>query len=109
MLVEPNRAPIVIKIMLACWTSPFPSDEVGESVWHSRAGQQTRAYLTREGLICSDNRATPRGEAWISAFCNIPLPVLASGLEYTGPADGAVSPGGQSDESCALMDPKTAR
>jgi hypothetical protein len=83
MLVEPYRAPIVLKIMLACWTSPTPMDEVGEAVWNSRAGQQTRGYLMHEGLVSDDYFVTPRGEAWISAFCNVPLPIAPGGVEYT--------------------------
>lgn len=92
MLTEPHRAPIVLKIMLACYTAPFPIEEIGEQCWHSRAGQQTRAYLMREGLVNNEWRATPRGIAWISAFCNIPLPYAVYPVEYTGVADDAVSP-----------------
>jgi hypothetical protein len=68
--------PITINFMLACWTSPVPEKVLREATWNSEAGQRTRQWLTDNGLIGGDNRATERGKAWVlESICAAPLPV----------------------------------
>ena len=67
--------PITIKFMLACYCSPEPAEHVGLEQWISPAGVEVRYWLGAQGLIDDNNRATERGEAWVRAICETPLPI----------------------------------
>ena len=67
-------APITIKFMLACYTTPEPGEHVGQEHWNSSAGLDARRWLADNGLIDGNDRATPRGEAWVKFICATPLP-----------------------------------
>lgn len=67
-------SPFAIKIMLACYYSPDPAQELGIQQWSSSAGVAVRDWLRDSGLIGDDNRATDRGKAWVKFICATPLP-----------------------------------
>lgn len=69
------RAPITIKIMLACYVGPDAEREVGIDVWNSEAGRESRFWLEQNGLIDKNERATEKGRAWVDFIVNTPLPV----------------------------------
>ncbi len=67
-------APIHIKFMIACYTSPEPMAQLSERHWNSTAGVNVREWLLQQGLIDEHNKATERGEAWVEFICKTPLP-----------------------------------
>jgi hypothetical protein len=67
------RSPFLIRMMLSCYYSPTPQEEMGDS-WLTPAGQQCLEWLRSEALIDDDNKATGRGMAWVDYICNTPLP-----------------------------------
>ena len=72
---EITRSPMLIRIMLACYYSPDPEDEIGLGSWTSEVGQDVRTWLAENGLIDDYNRATDRGKAWVDFICQTPLPI----------------------------------
>jgi hypothetical protein len=74
-----TRAPITIKFMLVCYTSPLPAEEIGENEWNSPAGREATEWLFEKGLVEGSSRnslrATEKGEAWVKFICETPLPV----------------------------------
>lgn len=67
-------APSTINLMLACYYSPDPKEEIGPS-WSSESGKISRAWLQNEGLIDGNNEATERGKAWVEYICHTPVPI----------------------------------
>lgn len=71
-----HSSPLTVRIMLACYYSTKPQEEVGLVVWSSDAGQRALGWLEGEGLI-EDGRSTSRGDAWVDLICATPLPEQA--------------------------------
>ena len=70
----PERAPITIEFMLVCYFSAEPAQYFEDMRWNSIAGNETREFLLREGLVDENYKATERGEAWVKYICATPLP-----------------------------------
>lgn len=68
-------SPLQIIIMLTCYYSPEPASEVGVERWHSKAADDIREQLRKDGLIDDFNAVTERGRAWVEYICRTPLPV----------------------------------
>jgi hypothetical protein len=66
--------PLHIRLMIACYTSPAPWDQLGRHVWESDAGKLYRAHLRDSGLVGDNWRATRRGEEWLRRMMATPLP-----------------------------------
>jgi len=73
----PQRPPITISIMLACYVSPLNIGHHALGEWNSPAGIKSRRWLQDNGLIDEDHRATEKGKAWVNHICATPLPVSA--------------------------------
>ncbi len=69
-----TRSPMLIRIMLACYYSPDPENEIGLGSWTSEVGQSVREWLMARELIDDSYRATDRGKAWVEFICETPLP-----------------------------------
>lgn len=69
-------SPLTIKIMLACYTSPDPEEEIGSHIWNSESGASARNWLKSDALIDLNHRPSGKGEAWVEFICDTPIPVL---------------------------------
>ena len=67
--------PLAVSMMLSCYYSTDPQNEVGAEVWNSPSGVVTRAFLKDKKLIDDKYRATDLGSVWVEAICKTPFPV----------------------------------
>jgi hypothetical protein len=67
--------PIYVEFMLACYTSPNPAADVGETTWNSEAGREVRSWLLENELVDGNFKSTSKGAAWVGYICRTPLPV----------------------------------
>ena len=58
-------APIIIKFMLACYTTAEPQEQLGAVHWNSGGGGEARQWLFANGLVDENHRPTKRGKAWV--------------------------------------------
>lgn len=75
-----NRCPLMLKILVAIHSTPTcsdygPADVVGK-LWNTKAGQEIRAALRKEGVVNeAECDLTRKGNAWLEAMLDTPLPV----------------------------------
>ena len=67
-------SPLTIDIMLLCFYSNSPEDNMLPIRWNSPAAMMVRGWLRDEDLIDDENRATDRGKLWVEAICSARLP-----------------------------------
>ena len=74
--VLPYSTPLLIELMLHCYTSPNPRLRYDDAQWNNAPLRDAREWLISRDCIEPDtHRATDRGKAWVEHICETPLPV----------------------------------
>lgn len=66
--------PLIINIMLVCYYSPHPENELPPHRWDSDAARNARAFLVEKGMIDANHRATPLGIMWVRDILATSMP-----------------------------------
>lgn len=65
-------SPLMINILLECFCSGAPGDNVQPRIWNSEAARDARAELVRKGLIDPDTlKTTPAGNQLVDRLCAV--------------------------------------
>lgn len=76
-----NRCPFLIRLIIEIRCFPERAETNLGPSWNSIAGRGCRAWLLDQELIVADTtsncyRATKKGEVWLDAICDTPLPII---------------------------------